>query len=271
MSNQELKLDLAYKLESNFINSFRCVDDIKDAVFWEDDTTAGFITGYTDPYLNCVFKFNSNSANVTDEIKQVIKRFKDRQCPASWFVGRHTLNPELIKETLKNLGLKHSNTSGNYVGMEMDKSKFHYSQALPELRIERVDNKVKIKDFLKPFQIGFEMPEQSVNYFELYMQSRLKNPNREGWFIGYVDQAPASISGYFIDSDVIMIHSVATIPEYRRKGYARRMNEVILSETSKFGDLPVTIYGSKMSTNLYRNMGFSDLYVMENYLFQPST
>jgi len=271
MSDQKLaeqKLDLSKKMESNFVNSFRYIDDIKDALFWEDQVSAGFVTGYADSFLNLVFRFNSNSANINSEIQQILKHFTDLQCPASWFIGAHTFNPEMVENTLKNLGLKKAALA--YSGMVLDRSKFQYSQSLPELRIANVESDSRIKDFLKLLQIGFNMSDQSIKFFDSYMQNRLGKPQREGWFVGYVNGIPVSISGYFIDAGVIMIHSVVTLPEYRRKGYARMLNEIGIFESSKFGELPVTLYGSKMGENLYRNMGFSDLYVMENYLFEPS-
>ncbi len=262
---------LAYKIESNFINSYRNMHNLDNSVYWEDETTAGFVSGYPVPYLNCIFKFNSASSTPANEIQIALAPFKQRQCPMSWFVGVHTKEPEFVKTTLQAQGLKPSGALGNYMGMALDTNKFSYSQPAEELEITAVDGISKIEDFLKPFKIGFHASDRVAKYYELYMGSTLKRPSKEGSFVGYVNGSPVSTAAYYIDSGVALIHSVTTLPNFRKKGYARLLNEACIASARKKEDVPIVIYGSNMSNNLYRSMGFSDVYVMDNYLFDPNT
>jgi GNAT superfamily N-acetyltransferase len=246
-------------MESNFVNSLRDVKHDNNASFWEDNESTGFITGYACSYLNYVFRFNSSKADIKDQLSLIIKRFKDRGCPAYWFVGVHTNDPKKVGKALLEVGLEPANRG--YVGMLLDKSKFQLSPT-----IEKVTTTQALKDFIHVFKRGFSISEQPAKFFEGYFKANFQNPEQQSLFIGYVNGKPASISAYYIDSGVNMVHSISTLPEYRGRGYGRILTETSILEALKLRDLPVTLYSSEMAERLYQNLGFNHLYVMDKYV-----
>jgi len=265
LTNSELVL--ARKIESNFMNSFRYMHGIDGALFWEDKTATGFLTNYPESYMNWVQIFNIDLQSPESDVKQVLTRYKERQCALTWYVGAHTSNPATVKECLHAEGFTNS-VERNSIGMVLDQSKFVCSTPLPELRIKEIDRESSIKDFLVPFQLGFSISDVVTNLFGLYIKSRLGHSQRENWFIGYVNDTPVSAAGYFIDDGVAMIHSVATLPAFRKHGYARRLTEASICAALTKSQLPVTLYAGTMGRNLYLSIGFSEVYVRENYRLQ---
>jgi len=258
------QLDIAKRMESNFANSFRDIDHDTNASFWEDDESTGFITGYPETYLNYIFKYNSIATDTKDHMARIVKRFKDRNSSAAWFVGAQTLAPEKVKNGLVDLGFIQE--PRGYSGMLLDKTRFQFSTMLEDVDIQKVENKKNLKDFVNVFQIGFQLSDLSAKFFQGYFRTRFDKPEQQSLFVAYIDNQPVGISAYYLDSGIIMIHSVSTLPEHRCKGYGKILTEKSILEALKFAELPVTLYGSQMAERLYQNIGFDNLYMMDKFI-----
>ena len=264
MQLAENKIDIAKKVESNFLHSFAEPSHDPNAQFWDDQESAGFITGYPDAYLNIIFKFNATTGNEKSRMTEILNRIRTKGASGWWFVGATTEEPDTVKDNLTSLGLKKD--IRGYCAMLLDRKKFISTTKSAKTNHKKVEDKHGLNDFMQVFQSVFGLGDEAASFYAGFYNSTLGQHAKQSLFVLYLNNKPISISGYYIDSGVIMIHSVATLPEQRCKGYGKIASEISILEALKQSDLPVALYGSQMGENLYRQIGFEDLYVMEKYL-----
>jgi GNAT superfamily N-acetyltransferase len=260
------KIELARRTERNFINSFKGAHGIGSAVFSTTDTVTRFTTGYQIAWMNCVLTFNASDKTMNGEIAAIVSDYQKLQCPSYWFVGVLTGRADRVKEALASQGLSHT---GNYIGMALDPEEFSPSRSIPQLRIEQVEGARKRRHWLKPFSIAFGAPQIVEKHFDHYGHRHLGDSSREVWFVAYLDDEPVSTAAYMIDSGVIMVHSVTTLPEFRRRGYASMVMETAMAHALKRSRLPFALFSSPMGAEVYKKMGFVETYKLSHFLFEP--
>ena len=76
-------------------------------------------------------------------------------------------------------------------------------------------------------------------------------------FVGYVDDRPvATATALFLDG-LLYVALVATLPEYRRRGYAEAVMRKALTEASRAHGVERTVlHASEMGFPVYRDMGY---------------
>jgi len=72
-----------------------------------------------------------------------------------------------------------------------------------------------------------------------------------------------------LNNQVIMVHSVTTLPKFRGRGYVRRIMEVAIAHGLRRASFPITLFASPFGIKLYKSMGFEEIYQMEHFLFKP--
>lgn len=72
----------------------------------------------------------------------------------------------------------------------------------------------------------------------------------------YVSEKPANPS--FISGKTGTVMNVYTLPEFRRKGIAGRLMQLLLSESAKMGLDFVELKATDAGCSLYRSLGFED-------------
>ncbi len=241
------------------------ISGFNGSVFHEDASIAELKSGFKLAWMNNVFRIDGDSSSLEQLISQTLKKYSDEQCPMVWRVGALTTRPERVKKLLEANGLVFSGAAG---AMILEKQNRRGSQSLPEFQIERVESGQQIDDWLKPFSQAFDLTPPIIDHFEVCIDRQLGRNPGEAWLIGYVDGTPVSSASYLLDSDVFVIYNVATLPNFRGRGYARRMVETVIEHASKFGDVPIALYSTEMGRPLYESMGFVDLYEMEDYTLE---
>jgi GNAT superfamily N-acetyltransferase len=179
-----------------------------------------------------------------------------------WSVG--VLTPESVGNALIQLGLKRLD---NFSGMVRDSGNSECGKT--DLEIKVLDDPRNIVDWLKAFQSSFHLSKEAEDHYHKLIQPLLGRSQADVWLIGYVGDKPACSAGYSIENDVIMIYSVCTLPEFRKRGYGKQITEAAIKEGLKHKKLPVTLYSTAMALPLYKSMGFKPVYDMEMYLFEP--
>jgi GNAT superfamily N-acetyltransferase len=255
--------DLPCKMERNLITQFRFFSGIKEATIKEDDTLTEFVSGYKTSWMNGVLRTNGNYPNLEDLISQTLSKYS-KHCPMLWRIGKLTSQPQLVKEALIKNGLKFE---GADVAMALDKSRFCKSTILPEFVVQSVNKLEKVEDWLIPFAEAYSLADDVIDHFRQFMFSRVEQSQVEGWFTGYVNELPVSSAYYLTDNEVTVIYAVGTLSNFRKHGYGRRIVEAAINHALEHSNLPITLYASEMGHPLYKNMGFVDLYRLENYLY----
>ncbi len=127
--------------------------------------------------------------------------------------------------------------------------------AHPELEISKVTTPDALDDFEKASFEGFE-GSGAFHPGIWHASASLDHPEHR-YFVGRVDGRAVSASISVVSDGVVGIFGVATIPEYRRRGYGTALTWAALNSAP---DLPALLGPSDMAESLYREMGFDDFH-----------
>jgi len=127
-----------------------------------------------------------------------------------------------------------------------------------DLVIERLasDDEAGLAAALGVAAAGFQAPAEFVApLYSPAMASTL------GWsvYLGRVDQAPVSTAAGWVRDGLIFIGSVATPPEWRRRGYAAAMTARACEDGFRAGAEAAFLQSSPQAHAMYRRLGFRDV------------
>lgn len=125
-----------------------------------------------------------------------------------------------------------------------------------DLRIEQVSTLSGLREFEAASLKGFDAPESAISPpFQVHAESSIED-QRLRCFIGRVDGEVASVSMAYVSDGVVGVYGVATLHDYRRRGYAQAMT--VAAVQSGLG-LPALLQPTPMAKSLYQRMGFYEI------------
>jgi ribosomal protein S18 acetylase RimI-like enzyme len=135
---------------------------------------------------------------------------------------------------------------------------------LPEVEMRPVCDTHTRSTFTELTAVAFEIPYMVAN--SVYAREAAWNGDYQG-FVGYVDGKPASIIAIVAAAGVLGVYSLATMPAFRRRGYAEALLRAAVSEASKRTGLTrVILQSTDAGYALYKRMGFRDVTRFTVYL-----
>jgi ribosomal protein S18 acetylase RimI-like enzyme len=127
-------------------------------------------------------------------------------------------------------------------------------RALPSLEVRPTTDDSTRAAFAEIMSLGFDIPYAvctAVYASELAWKSALQG------FVGYVDGRAVTTAATAITGDVIGVYSVATLPQYRRMGFAESiMRHVIGQATQNTGVEATVLQTTRSGISLYEKMGY---------------
>ena len=103
---------------------------------------------------------------------------------------------------------------------------------------------------------GFGVVSPSdVAPFQIHAATCLEDPLLHA-YIGWVEGRAASVSMAYVSDEVVGVYGVATVPEFRRRGYGEAM---IWAAIASKPNLPAVLEPTEMAAGLYRRMGFVEV------------
>jgi ribosomal protein S18 acetylase RimI-like enzyme len=144
-----------------------------------------------------------------------------------------------------------------------------------DLDIRRVTDAAGRRDFAAAAAAGFgastsevnsEMGEEAMNAFGPSLAAALDRD--VAVFVGYADGRAVSSSIMYRVEEIAVLTGVATVPAYRRRGFARALTWAAVRAGADLGCTRATLGGLGASYEMYRGMGF--LHVCNHRLYiQP--
>ncbi len=257
------KAELAQSIEINFIAACQSADGINGASFRSDSFSTRCFSNYQTAWMNLVLKADGDA---DDLVGLVAKTLEEYATPMLWRVGPATTNGARLSRVLQQSGLTFSSTEP---ALCLSMKKFKRSEDLSELRIEEVLSPRQVDDFLVPFCDGFSVPDDVAEHFRLYGIERVVPMERQQWFVAYCDEQPVACVTWYACGGINMIYNVCTVEQYRRRGFARRMVDLAVEASLSKRDLPVCLYSSPLGLSLYKSIGFEEVFVRTDYMYEP--
>ncbi|OLS29243.1 MAG: hypothetical protein HeimC2_00900 [Candidatus Heimdallarchaeota archaeon LC_2] len=264
MNEGEWLAEAAYK---NWVSVFTL---FKEFTFKEKGVIAGKFPHIPLIFVNNVFQTDLTNQEVDQTIELIISKYREEKIDFSWSITPFT-NPNNFDLYLKKYGfievgevphmaLLHSN---------IDKNQFDKELHEADLKIRKIDiNNLDL--YMNPFTLGFGLSEniQLVNGFNKFLLDFLRltaNDIHSGLFLGYVDDKPVSTALGIIANDVMGIYNIATIPEYRKRGYGRLMTTDLIIRGINAKVRGSILQSSEMGKGVYEKLGFVTKYYQKQF------
>jgi len=113
----------------------------------------------------------------------------------------------------------------------------------------------------------------SVTFEIPYLIARAVYSREQAWsgdyqgFVGYAAGKPVSIIALVAAADVIGVYSLATMPDFRHRGYAEALLRTATAEISRRTGLSrIILQSTDAGYALYKRMGFRDVTKFTVYL-----
>jgi ribosomal protein S18 acetylase RimI-like enzyme len=183
--------------------------------------------------------------------------------------------PTCSPPNLGQLLLKHGlTTTAGCPAMTLDLDTLPTEVILPrEVRIECVSDETVLKDWLIASAASAEGDVTKVKtYFDVYVYL-LQHPqsfNAYGSFyhyVGYLRGQPVTSSTLLFAGGLAGLYDVSTAPQARRQGLGRLICLAPLLDARKLGYCYAVLQSSDKGQPLYEQLGFTELYREENYMW----
>jgi len=125
---------------------------------------------------------------------------------------------------------------------------------LPALEVQPVADAAMRKAFARIMSVGFEIPENIC--LAVYGSERAWTGDFRG-YVGIAGGTPVATAGACITGDTVGLYSVATVPAYRRHGYAEAiMRAAVKDAQTRAGVSRSVLQSTRSGLSLYQQMGY---------------
>ncbi len=136
--------------------------------------------------------------------------------------------------------------------------------ALPDLEIRPVADAATRAAFAEITSVTFEIPHMIAR--AVYSREQAWRGDYQG-FVGYAGGKPIAIIALVNAAGVIGVYSLATMPDFRRRGYAEALLRTATAEISRRTGLSrIILQSTEAGYALYKRMGFRDVTKFTVYL-----
>lgn len=127
-----------------------------------------------------------------------------------------------------------------------------------EIKVEKITSKNSIVNFWSDLvSTAYHVSADEFKKFVTYLTS-VNKFNDIKFYVGYFNNSPAATSMIIERGDVVDIHWVGTLPEFRNKGLGQAVTVFPLHEIKKTIKTAI-LYASEMGKPLYEKIGFSEV------------
>lgn len=239
-------MDLAARADANYYHSWSALARVMDggAVF-EDDGLLVADTGMPVSRLNIAF-VTRPLTDPPEQIRRAMEFFAERGSP---FVVRirEGLDPA-AEAACEQLGMPYADTVPGMASIAMTAP-----AGLAGLAIQRVTTPEALSAFCLVVAEGFELPGDVAA--GLLPQAILLHPEIE-LFLGYTEGRPMSTATLIRSEGVAGVYMVATLPEYRRRGFGEALTWHAVAAGACKGCDMAALQASEMGRPIYERMGF---------------
>ncbi len=196
--------------------------------------------------------FNINIFYLETHLLYIEDLFSNRSLRTSFFVDIENKN---IINFLLSKDYKIQKTDYWMIKKIQNKYKFELQRGI---KIVKVNNETSVNDFISIFLSTWEDP--NLTFSRTIKEKLLKKDflKYSSAYILYYKNIPASALGYIEDGNTGILHSVATVPRFRQRGFGTILCKYTLNRvTSQEVILRSEINGDGIS--IYQKLGFSEL------------
>jgi len=153
----------------------------------------------------------------------------------------------------KSLGF---NIKFKQVGMSMKlKNKFEFKKRLT-IELVTDKNEAELWESIYPNAFGYKISKEII----LLTQEKIK------FYLAKLNDEPVGTAILYNTGNVAGIHGVGVVPSARRKGFAEEIMKHVINDSINSGMKYSTLQASDMGKGIYLRLGYTDDFVIKNYV-----
>jgi len=142
------------------------------------------------------------------------------------------------------------------VGMSLVVSKKEYPSNR-RIKLHKITSPAQplLWEKLYPQSFGYVISAETVKY----------TMDHINYFLIYHNENPIGTVLTFTTNSVVGIHGMGIIPSFRKQGFAKEVMLELLNNAAKENILLATLQASSMGKSVYKDIGFSEDFLVRNY------
>lgn len=198
------------------------------------------------------FITRANIAKET-EIAEAIGYFDNKNLPFEWWISPSD-KPNHLPLLLEKVTLHQTDSC---TGLWLDLAHLSPLAHLPHFEIQKVTQQTQLQDFITVVSTT-HLPAAAATYYNRAASHLLKPSCPAQLYVAYYQQEPVSALFLFLETHakVAGIYSVATIPAYRKRGFASQLTQSVLAFARKNNYHFAALQASASGLSLYKRLGF---------------
>ena len=232
-----------------------------------DSDVTWYVSDVPFPLLNGVMHAKLEPGSEDRRIGEILAEFEVAGMPMLWWTGPAS-RPEDIGSRLAGRGLM---KVGAPPGMAMVLGKLDAGEAPPPgVTIKRLDGDHMLDGYGQVLQQAFGAPDFVKEiYYDIFKSSGYDEAGDVQNYVAYLEGTPVGTCTVVYGAGVAGIYNVATVEEARGRGIGRAVTLGPLLDARRRGYRVGVLEASDMAYNLYRQNGFEEYCLIEQYLYMP--
>ncbi len=227
------------------------------------DVAVAYTMGMPEADANFSY-IKKDSDNLKDVIEQVKLFYKNEDVPFVITIPED-ICPNIETHLIEVMKFKY-NRDSMFMGMSLKN----------DIKIQNNDSNVEIKDanddmldWLAPIAGTFEIPiELGLKFLEIRKEARGNSDTHN--LVLYCNNEPVSSTTLFIEGNVSRIDDVATLMEFRGRGYGSKIVNSALVKAKEKGVEYCFLEATNAGLSIYKKLGFDCFYNNRVYSFSES-
>jgi len=241
-------MDYIQKIEGNLFG-FYTQGAQSGSLEYQQEDHYSWVRNPNGSWPSYVFDLDMDLLNNRDFIDQVAGRIKQKEIPPT-IVNRLPENPELYYEITRQNGLREIY---GWTGMALEKSGYRSRASHDsDLRILKASGTDQLNQWMDIVNTAL-FNSKSLS---LEVVTVLAGIDGLELYTGYESDVPVCTALSFYRDEAAGLYMIATLPEYRGKGYGSRITEAAIEHCFDSGAGTIILHASGMGENLYRRLGF---------------
>ena len=232
-----------------------------------DSDVTWYVSDVPFPLLNGAMRARLEPGSEDRRIDEILAEFEAAGMPMLWWTGPAS-RPEDIGSRLAGRGLV---KAGAPPGMAIDLMKLDAGESAPPgVTIKRLDGDYMLDGYGQVLQQVFGAPDFVKEiYYEIFKSRGYDEDGDVQNYLAYLEGTPVGACTIVYGAGVAGVYSVATVEEARGRGIGRAVTLGPLLDARQRGYRVGVLEASDMGYNLYKQLGFEEYCLVEQYLYMP--
>jgi len=218
--------------------------------------TINWVKAKSADWPSCIFRANFGKQNIDSKIKKIISLIKKDKAPNGWTVGPLT-KPKNLGQYLEKNGFSNVyHQSGMAVNLIKIKETPIIQNNLEICKVTNPDQLIKWSENVsKVFNIKID-----IDLLEFLLET-----NNIQFYLGIFNNKVVSTLLLFLSAGVAGLHAVATLPDFRSKGFGYMMSRTALIDALNLGYKIGVLQASSLGEIIYRKLKFKKYCDINSY------